>query len=107
MKRIYFLTPFPNIISSYITESILGKSEKKNLTSFCIKNLFDFSDFPHHRIDDYPFGGGAGMIVKPEPVFRAYDEIVKDDVDVVKHRDKSISKYIKDIDGNFIELIKY
>ena len=35
------------------------------------------------------------------------DEIVKDDVDVVKHRDKSISKYIKDIDGNFIELIKY
>ena len=78
MKRIYLLTPFPDIISSYITESILGRSEKRNLTSFCIKNLFDFSDSPHHRIDDYPFGGGAGMIIKPEPVFRAYDEIIKE-----------------------------
>ena len=38
---------------------------------FHTKNLFDFADPPHRRIDDYPFGGGSGMILKPEPIFRA------------------------------------
>ena len=38
--------------------------------------LFDFADSPHQRIDDYPFGGGTGMVLKPEPVFRAYEEVL-------------------------------
>ena len=75
MKQIYFLTPFPNIVNAVVSESILGRANNKNLIKFHIKNLFDFSDPPHHRIDDYPFGGGAGMILKPEPVFRAYNEV--------------------------------
>ena len=78
MKRFYFLTPFPDIINTVVSESILGRAEKKELATFYTKNLFDFSDPPHHRIDDYPFGGGPGMILKPEPVFRAYDEVVKE-----------------------------
>ena len=75
MKQVYFLTPFPEIVKAVVTESILGRAEKKGLVQFNIKNLFDFSDPPHHRIDDYPFGGGAGMILKPEPVFRVIDAI--------------------------------
>ena len=66
------------MISSVISESILGRADKKKLVGFYTKNLFDFADPPHHRIDDYPFGGGAGMILKPEPVFRAYDEVIKE-----------------------------
>ena len=39
-------------------------------------HFFDFADPPHRRIDDYPFGGGVGMVLKPEPVFRAFDEVM-------------------------------
>ena len=39
-------------------------------------DLFDFAELPQKRIDDYPFGGGSGLILKPEPIFRAYDQIV-------------------------------
>jgi len=72
------LTPFPEMVRAVISESILGRSEKKERIKFHIKNLFDYSDPPHHRIDDYPFGGGAGMVLKPEPVFRAYDRVLEE-----------------------------
>jgi len=75
---VHFLTPFPEIVKAVVSESILGRAEKKRLVQFQIKNLFDFSDPPHHRIDDYPFGGGSGMILKPEPVFRAFDQVLKE-----------------------------
>ena len=71
------LTPFPDMVRAVISESILGRSEKKERIKFHIKNLFDFADPPHYRIDDYPFGGGAGMVLKPEPVFRAYDKVLE------------------------------
>ena len=78
MKQIYFLTPFPDVVNAVVSESILGRAEKKEFVKFYTKNLFDFSDPPHHRIDDYPFGGGAGMVLKPEPVFRAFNEVVEE-----------------------------
>ena len=78
MKQVFILTPFPEIVRAVISESILGRSEKKERLKFHIKNLFDFADPPHQRIDDYPFGGGAGMVLKPEPVFRAYDQIIEE-----------------------------
>ena len=76
LKQVYFLTPFPEMVKTVVSESILGRAEKKELVQFHTKNLFDFADSPHHRIDDYPFGGGAGMILKPEPVFRAFDAVM-------------------------------
>ena len=70
------LTPFPEMVRALISESILKRSERKELVQFHIKNLFDFAESPHKRIDDYPFGGGTGMVLKPEPVFRAYEDIL-------------------------------
>ena len=77
MKQVYFLTPFPEMVKSVVSESILGRAEKKELVQFHTKSLFDFSDPPHWRIDDYPFGGGVGMVLKPEPVFRAFDAVIE------------------------------
>ena len=71
------LTPFPEMVRAVISESILGRSEKKKLIKFHIKNLFDFSDPPHHRIDDYPFGGGPGMIIRPDVVEKATVSILR------------------------------
>ena len=78
MKQVYFLTPFPEMVQSVVSESILGRAEKKELVQFHTKNLFDFADPPHRRIDDYPFGGGVGMVLKPEPVFRAFDVVTEE-----------------------------
>ena len=74
------------MVKAVISESILGRSEKKKRTKFHVKNLFDFSDLPHRRIDDYPFGGGVGMVLKPEPIFRAYDHILKELSDNIELR---------------------
>ena len=78
MKQVYFLTPFPEMVKSVVSESILGRAEKKELVQFHTKNLFDFADPSHRRIDDYPFGGGVGMVLKPEPVFRAFDAVTEE-----------------------------
>ena len=78
MKQVYFLTPFPKMAKSVVSESILGRAEKKELVQFHTKSLFDFADPPHRRIDDYPFGGGVGMVLKPEPVFRAFDVVTEE-----------------------------
>ena len=77
MINIYILTPFPDVIDAITKNSILGRAVKKEIVLFKILNLFDFADPPHHKIDDYPFGGGKGMILKPEPIFRAIESIKK------------------------------
>ncbi len=77
MINIYILTPFPDLIDAITKNSILGRATKKEIVLFKILNLFDFADPPHHKIDDYPFGGGKGMILKPEPIFRAIESIKK------------------------------
>lgn len=76
--RIDILTPFPQVVEAVVGSSILGRAASKGLVAYRLHNLFDHADPPHHRIDDEPFGGGAGMILKPEPVFRAYDAALKE-----------------------------
>ncbi len=80
MISIYILTPFPDLIDAITKNSILGRAAKKEIVLFEILNLFDFADPPHHKIDDYPFGGGKGMILKPEPIFRAIESIKKNNL---------------------------
>ncbi|MFB0517142.1 MAG: tRNA (guanosine(37)-N1)-methyltransferase TrmD [Candidatus Neomarinimicrobiota bacterium] len=74
--RIDILTPFPQLVSAGVSASILGRAATKGIVTYHLHNLFDFADGPHHKIDDEPYGGGAGMIMKPEPVFRAFDQVM-------------------------------
>ncbi|MBC8214575.1 MAG: tRNA (guanosine(37)-N1)-methyltransferase TrmD [Candidatus Marinimicrobia bacterium] len=66
------------MVEAVVDESILGRANAKSFVNYLIYDLFNFADPPHYRIDDYPFGGGSGMIMKPEPVFRAYKKAVGD-----------------------------
>ncbi|HDK82347.1 MAG TPA: tRNA (guanosine(37)-N1)-methyltransferase TrmD [Nitrospirae bacterium] len=72
------LTLFPDIITAYLKESILKRAQKKNLLEVKTYNIRDFEPGKHKSVDDYPFGGGAGMVIKPEPLFKAIDFIKKD-----------------------------
>lgn len=73
--EIHIISPFDSISKLYLKESMMGIAEKKGLVKFSFYNLFKYADPPRHRIDDYPFGGGHGMILKPEPIFRAVEAI--------------------------------
>ena len=75
MMNIFFITPFPDTIKSFMESSMIKKSIDKGLVNYKILNLFDYAQLPHRNIDDYPFGGGTGMVMKPEPIFKAYDDI--------------------------------
>jgi len=86
MLNVFVLTPFPDLVQIITKNSILGRAQKKGLVSYRIYNLFDYSDPPHNRIDDYPFGGGKGMILKPEPIFRIIKEIKANNGENEKYR---------------------
>jgi tRNA (guanine37-N1)-methyltransferase len=77
MMRIDILTLFPNMFSGVFSESILKKAQEKQAVSLNVINFREFADNKHKTVDDYPYGGGAGMVLKPEPIFAAVEHITK------------------------------
>jgi tRNA (guanine37-N1)-methyltransferase len=73
--RIDILTLFPNMFTGVINESILKKAMELGKVQYHITNFRDFSTDKHQAVDDYPYGGGAGMVLKPEPIFHAVEHI--------------------------------
>jgi tRNA (guanine37-N1)-methyltransferase len=83
--RIDVVTGFPRLISGPLQESILHRAQEKGLVEIVVHDLRDYTKDRHRTIDDTPFGGGSGMIMKPEPVFecierllaaRTYDDVI-------------------------------
>ena len=72
------LTLFPDIFTSYLNESIMKRAGEKGLLEVKLHNIRDFTSDAHRTVDDYPFGGGAGMVFKPEPLFKAMDFLRED-----------------------------
>jgi tRNA (guanine37-N1)-methyltransferase len=71
MLRFEVLTLFPRMIGGYLAESILGKAQDKGLLEVRATDIRDFAEGKHRVCDDAPYGGGAGMVMKPEPVVAA------------------------------------
>jgi tRNA (guanine37-N1)-methyltransferase len=73
------LTIFPGIFESPLGESLLKKGLDRGLLTVRLRNLRDYTQDKHRTTDDYPYGGGAGMVMKPEPIIRAVEEIKAED----------------------------
>lgn len=73
MKRFDVITIFPEVIAPYAEASILGKAQQKKLLKIAAHNLRDYSTDPHKKVDDTPYGGGAGMVMGVQP----FDAAVK------------------------------
>ena len=73
--RIDILTLFPEICRVPLGESIMKRAQEKDLVDLRIHNLRDWTTDKHHVVDDAPFGGGQGMVMKPEPIFAAVEEL--------------------------------
>ena len=83
--RIDILTVVPDLLTSPLNESILRRAQEKGLAEIVVHNIRDYTTYKHGQVDDYPFGGEAGMVMMVEPVYRLieklrsereYDEII-------------------------------
>lgn len=73
--RFDLLTLFPEMFESVFTESILKRAQEKNCVEYHLHNIRDFSENKHHKVDDTPYGGGAGMVIMPEPIVKAVESL--------------------------------
>lgn len=98
MLRIDILSGVPELLKSPLGHSIIARAQDKNLVQIKVHDLRDYSTDKHRKIDDYPYGGGAGMVLSPQPIFdciekltseRNYDEIIftAPDGDVFEQKD--------------------
>ena len=71
MMQIDILTLFPEMFTGVLGQSILQKATEKSAVNYNVVNFRDFADNKHSTVDDYPYGGGAGMVLKPQPIFDA------------------------------------
>lgn len=82
--KIDVLTLFPRMFQGPLTESIIGKAIEKDLLQVNVMNFRDYTDNKHQNVDDYPYGGGAGMLLKAQPIFAALDAVKEKNPDTKK-----------------------
>jgi tRNA (guanine37-N1)-methyltransferase len=73
--RIDIVTLFPEICRAPLSESIMRRAQEKGVLDLHIRNLRDWTTDNHHVVDDAPFGGGQGMVMKPDPIFAAVEDL--------------------------------
>ncbi len=71
------LTLFPESIDRFLNESIIGRARRNGIITVNTINIRDFSLDKHRKVDDYPYGGGAGMVMTPQPLYDAWEYVVK------------------------------
>ena len=75
--HIHLVTGFPKLVRSPLEDSIIRRAQMKGLVKIDVYDLRQYTYDKHHQIDDYPYGGGPGMVLKPEPIFRCVRDIQK------------------------------
>lgn len=78
MMNIHVLSLFPEMFEGVFGSSILKKAQEKEAVKLSVTDFRQFSNNKHAQVDDYPYGGGAGMVLKPEPLFNAVEALVAD-----------------------------
>ena len=81
--KIDILTLFPNMFDNFLSESIIKRAIDKDKVSINVHNIRDYSPFKNKQVDDYSYGGGAGMVLMCEPIFNAIDALKTDDSIVI------------------------
>ena len=75
--KFHVITIFPELFDSFRCTALIGKGVERGLLNFNLIQLRDFAKPPHYKVDDTPYGGGAGMVLKPEPLSAAIDSFKK------------------------------
>lgn len=83
MIRIDILTLFPSMFDGFLNESIINRAIKRNLVQINVINFRDYTLDPHGKVDDTPYGGGAGMVLTPQPIFDAVEDLKTENTKVI------------------------
>lgn len=75
--RIDILSLFPEMFTGVLQHSIMKNAQERNAVEFSVVNFRDYSTNKHNNVDDYPYGGGAGMVLTPQPIFDAVEDLSK------------------------------
>ena len=81
--KIDILTLFPNMFDGFLSESIIKRAIENKKVEINVHNFRDYSTDPHNKVDDYGFGGGAGMVLMPQPIFDAVEALRKENSKVI------------------------
>ena len=81
--KIDILTLFPNMFTEFLNDSIIGRAQEKGLVTIKVHNIRDYSPFKNKQVDDYQYGGGAGMVLMCEPIFKAIRSLKTKDSTVI------------------------
>ena len=81
--KIDILTLFPNMFTGFLNESIIKRAIEFGKVTINVHNIRDYSKDPHKKVDDYGFGGGAGMVLMPQPIFDAVNSLKTNDSKVI------------------------
>lgn len=81
--KIDVLTLFPNMYNNFLTESIIKRALDTKKIEINIYNIRDYTVYNNNQVDDYPYGGGAGMVLMCDPIFRAIEALKKDNTKVI------------------------
>ena len=76
MKQFFVLTLFPEMIEQTLSHSIMGRAQKEGHISVEAVNIRDFTQNKHKHVDDYPYGGGAGLVMQGQPIYDAYQSLL-------------------------------
>ena len=76
--KVDILTLFPSMFEGVLNDSIIGRAQKNGLIELNYINIRDFANNKHNQVDDYPYGGGLGMVMQAQPIFDAYNYVCKD-----------------------------
>jgi tRNA (guanine37-N1)-methyltransferase len=87
--KIDIVTLFPEICRAPLSESIMKRAQENGIVDLYIHNLRDWTQDKHHIVDDAPFGGGQGMVMKPEPIFAAVDDL-RNQTSEIKHQTSKV-----------------
>ena len=83
MIRIDILTLFPSMFDGFLNESIINRAIKRKLVQINVINFRDYTLDPHGKVDDTPYGGGAGMVLTPQPIFDAVEDLKTENTRVI------------------------
>jgi tRNA (guanine37-N1)-methyltransferase len=80
MMRFDVFTILPDVMESYLAASMVGRARQAGLVTLALHQLRDYTHDRHRTTDDTPYGGGGGMVMKPEPIFEAVESVMADDL---------------------------
>jgi len=107
--RIDIITLFPDFFTSSLNSGLIGKALRKEIAKVNLINPRDFTEDKHHRVDDEPYGGGVGMLLKPEPIYAAVESLEmlpKKEIILMSPQGEPLNQgVLKDLATNYQQLI--